>query len=301
MKSMAGVKNIALDKHADSGKQWRRKARLIPLADVLYYAALLIVTGIGLCALVPQWIAPYDPTEMNADILLQPPGASHLFGTDYFGRDVFSVMVYGSRDSLFIGIGSVLLGATVGTIIGSLSGYAGGWIDTILMRLTDVLMTIPGLLLSLAIAAALGPSLFNIVLAVSVSIVPKFARVVRSQIMSVRNRPFITASHSIGAGNLHIFMKHVIPHTVSPLLVMATISIGSSILVGSSLSFLGLGVLKEVPDWGTLLSQGRGYLTVAWWNATFPGLAITLFVLAVNLLGDRWRDILDPKSAVYSR
>ncbi|WP_068775854.1 ABC transporter permease [Paenibacillus sp. FJAT-26967] len=298
MKSMAAVKNLALDKHADGGKQWRRRARLIPLADVLYYAALLIVTGIGLCALVPQWIASYDPTEMNADILLQPPGLFHLFGTDYFGRDVFSVMVYGSRDSLFIGIGSVLLGGTVGAIIGSLAGYAGGWIDTILMRLIDVLMTIPGLLLSLAIAAALGPSLFNIVLAVSVSIVPKFARVVRSQIMSVRYRPFVTASRSIGAGNLHIFMKHVIPHTVSPLLVMAAISIGSSILVGSSLSFLGLGVLKEVPDWGTLLSQGRGYLTVAWWNATFPGLAITLFVLAVNLLGDRWRDILDPKSAV---
>ncbi|MFD7524376.1 ABC transporter permease [Paenibacillus chitinolyticus] len=276
-------------------KQSRRIPGFLRQGDVPYYAALLIVSAIALSAVVPQWLAPYPPGEMNADALLQKPGAAHWFGTDYFGRDMLSLLIYGARDSLLIGVGSVLIGGTAGLLIGSLAGYIGGFADGVLMRIIDVLMAIPSLLLSLAIAAALGPSLLNIVLAVSVSLVPKFARVVRSQVIGIKSRPYIAASRSIGAGGGHIFLKHVLPHVFSPLLVMGTIGIGSSILVGSALSFLGLGVLKEIPDWGTLLSQGRGYLTVAWWNATFPGLAITLLVLAVNLVGDRWRDALDPK------
>jgi peptide/nickel transport system permease protein len=163
------------------------------------------------------------------------------------------------------------------------------------MRLNDVLMTIPGILLALAIAGALGPSLFNIVLAVAVSSVPGYARVMRAQVLSIKSRTFVKASVSIGASPLRVFWKHVLPNSLSPLLVMAAIGIGTSILTGSGLSFLGLGVLREVPDWGTLLSQGRGYLTAAWWICTFPGLAITAFVLSVNMIGDRLRDHFDPK------
>ncbi|MEK5057418.1 D-ala-D-ala transporter subunit [Paenibacillus sp. FSL H7-0326] len=273
----------------------RQKGKFTVSSLFLYGAALLILFTLT-CAVVPGWIAPYSPTEMLTDRILQPPSAAHLFGTDYFGRDIFSVVVHGSRDSLFIGFASVLVGGLIGGSIGALSGYAGGWIDTLIMRLNDILMTIPGILLALAIASALGPSLFNIVLAVAVSSIPGYARVMRAQVMSITNRTFVKAAASIGASPIQIFWKHVLPNSLSPLLVMAAIGIGTSILTGSGLSFLGLGVLREVPDWGTLLSQGRGYLTVAWWICTFPGLAITAFVLSVNMIGDRLRDHLDPKN-----
>ncbi|WP_246079025.1 ABC transporter permease [Paenibacillus piri] len=269
--------------------------KMVSIADSFVYTAGLIVMAIIVCALFPQWIAPYAPTQMMADAILKHPSAAHIFGTDYYGRDVFSLVVYGSRDSLFIGVVSVLIGAAAGGTMGALSGYIGGWVDGLLMRFVDVLMTIPGLLLALAIAAALGPSFFNVVLAVSISAVPGYARVMRSQVIALKGRPFIAASRSIGSKHLHIFTRHILPNSLSPLLVMGTIGVGSSILIGSGLSFLGLGVFREIPDWGTLLSQGRGYLTVAWWMATFPGLAITLFVLSVNLIGDKFRDHLDPK------
>ncbi|GAA4847057.1 ABC transporter permease [Paenibacillus vulneris] len=275
----------------------RKQGRSLTAAELFVCAASLIVLFIIVCAVIPGAVAPYAPTQMFTDHILQPPGTAHWLGTDYFGRDIFSLVVYGARDSLFIGVASVLAGGILGGTIGALSGYVGGVLDQVLMRFIDVLMTIPGILLALAIAAALGPHLFNIVFAVAVSAVPGYARVMRGQIMSIKNRSFVTASRSIGASALRRFWWHVLPNAWSPLLVMATIGLGSSILIGSGLSFLGLGVIKEIPDWGTLLSQGRGYLTVAWWIATFPGLAITLFVLSVNLIGDYIRDQLDPKKS----
>ncbi|MFE5323078.1 ABC transporter permease [Paenibacillus sp. NPDC056579] len=267
------------------------------VSELFVFGAGLVVLFMILCAVIPSVIAPYPPTQMFTDRILQGPSAAHWFGTDYFGRDVFSLVVHGSRDSLFIGVASVLAGVLLGGAIGALSGYIGGFLDAALMRFIDVLMTIPGILLALAIAAALGPHLFNIVFAVAVSAVPGYARVMRGQIMSIKSRPYITASQSIGTSRLRMFWWHVLPNAWSPLLVMATIGLGSAILIGSGLSFLGLGVIKEVPDWGALLSQGRGYLTVAWWIATFPGLAITLFVLSINLLGDKFRDAADPKKS----
>ncbi|MEC0239309.1 ABC transporter permease [Paenibacillus dokdonensis] len=272
-----------------------RKIRRFTVGDIFLYVAGLVIFFIVVCAAIPSWIAPYAPTEMLTDSILQAPNIMHLFGTDYFGRDIFSVVVHGSRDSLFIGFASVLVGGLIGGTIGAVSGYAGGWVDTVIMRINDILMTIPGILLALAIAGALGPSLFNIVLAVAISAIPGYARVMRAQIMSIKNRTFVKASTSIGSSPVRVFWNHVLPNSLSPLLVMATIGIGTSILTGSGLSFLGLGVLREIPDWGTLLSQGRGYLTVAWWICTFPGLAITVFVLSVNIIGDRLRDHLDPK------
>lgn len=273
----------------------RRAVPKLAFSKLLAASAGLVVLFLMLCALVPQWIAPYSPTDMQVDRVLLPPGAAHWLGTDYFGRDVFSVIVHGARESLFIGFASVLVGGISGGLLGAVAGYFGGWVDRVLMRVNEVVMTIPGVLLALAVAAALGPGLWNIVLAVAIASVPNYARIMRGQILSVKNRPFIMASRSIGATELSVFVKHVLPNSLSPLLVMLCVGVGTAILTGSGLSFLGLGVLKEVPDWGALLSQGRGYLTVAWWICTFPGLAITLFVLSVNVIGDELRDALDPK------
>ncbi|MDF2927414.1 MAG: transporter permease [Paenibacillaceae bacterium] len=292
MKKNAAVEAVMPGRPLWKGITIRRSS--IHTADLLFWTAVGLIALIVLCAVAPGWIAPYSPVDMQFDRILQGPSLSHLFGTDYYGKDVFSVVVHGSRDSLLIGISSVVFGGLVGSIIGALSGYIGGVLDAVLMRLIDVLMTIPGILLALAIAAALGPSLMNVIIAVSFSGIPRFARVMRGQVMSIKNRSFVLASRSIGASSARIFVKHVLSNSWSPLLVMATIGVGTSILIGSGLSFLGLGVLREVPDWGTLLSQGRGYLTVAWWISTFPGLAITLFVFSVNLIGDRLRDYLDP-------
>lgn len=273
-----------------SGKRLR-----LASSDILIGLAGIAILFLILCALFPSWIAPYSPTEMNTAAILQAPSAAHLFGTDYFGRDVFSLIVHGTRDSLLIGASSVIVGVLIGATLGSVAGYVGGKPDTVIMRVMDVLLTVPGILLALTIAAALGPGLRNIVLAIAISSVPGYARVMRGQIMAIRGRGYVFASRAIGAKSSFILLKHVLPNSVAPLLVMATLGLGSSILAGAGLSFLGLGVLKEIPDWGALLSQGRGYLTVAWWICTFPGLAITLFVLSINLIGDRWRDAVDPK------
>lgn len=273
----------------------KKKKRIFHPEHVFIYVAGSIIFFLLVCAVFPQWVAPYAPTKMFTDAIMQAPSATHILGTDYFGRDVFSLIVFESRTSLIIGILSVIVAATIGMLIGSVAGYAGGMIDLIFMRIIDILMTIPGMLLSLAFAAALGPSLMNIILAISISAVPGYARLMRGQILTLKRRNFVIASKSIGVSDLVIFFRHILPNAYSPLLVMATNGLGSSILLGAGLSFLGLGIVQEVPDWGTLLSQGRGYLAAAWWIATFPGIAITSFVLSANIIGDSLRDFLDPK------
>lgn len=265
------------------------------VSKALLVFSLLVLAFLALAAIVPQWIAPYSPTDMKADRLLQPPSLSHWLGTDQFGRDVWTLIIYGSRQSLLMGIVSVLLGGLIGTLIGLIAGYCGGIVDAVLMRFNDILMTIPGILLAIAISVALGPSFFNVILAISVATIPGKARVIRSTVISIRSRPFIDAARAVGTSHLEIMIRHILPNCFSPLLVMMTIGVGSSILVGTGLSFLGLGVVQEIPDWGYLLSQGRSYMTVAWWVATFPGLAITLLVIVVNLIGDDIRDRMDPK------
>lgn len=248
------------------------------------------------CAIVPAWIAPYTPTDMMLDKLLQPPSWAHLLGTDQFGRDIWSLIIYGSRQSLMMGVLAAVIGGVIGTLIGLIAGYWGGLTDAILMRFNDVLMTIPGILLAIAISVALGPSFFNVVLAISIATIPSKARVIRSQVMMVRNQLFVEAARSIGTSHLQIMLRHILPNCWSPLLVITTIGVGSAILVGTGLSFLGLGVVQEIPDWGYMLSQGRSYIAKAWWVATFPGVAITLLVVVVNLLGDEIRDRLDPRT-----
>jgi peptide/nickel transport system permease protein len=256
---------------------------------------LLVVAAILACGIAPEWIAPYAPTDMDSYAILQPPSAEHWLGTDHFGRDVLSLVIHGARQSLLMGACAVLVGGLLGGLLGLVSGYAGGAVDGVLMRLLDVWMSVPDILLAIILAAALGPSLTNTIIAVGLVTLPRYARVMRAQVLAVKARPFIEASRAIGSPHRLILLGHVLPHTLSQMLVMATLGIGFSILLGSGLSFIGLGVIDDEPDWGFLLSQGRNYLTVAWWFATFPGLAITALVVSVNLLGDALRNRLDPR------
>jgi peptide/nickel transport system permease protein len=234
---------------------------------------------------------------MQSDAILQAPGGAFPLGTDQFGRDVLSLVIHGARQSLLIGLFAVLISSSVGVSIGLLAGYAGGLIDMCVMRFFDVWMSIPSILLAIALSTALGPGLSTTILAVSVAQIPRYARVLRGQALSIRGRAFVQAARASGASHPAILFGHVLPHCFAPISVMATLGVGGAILTGASLSFLGLGVNDESPDWGYLLTQGRGYLTVAWWTVTFPGLAITALVISVNLLGDALRRHLEPRGA----
>ncbi len=255
---------------------------------------LLAMAAILACTAAPDWIAPYAATDMDSAVL-SPPSAAHWLGSDHFGRDVLSLIVYGTRQSLLMGAFAVVVGGVVGSAFGLAAGYCGRRVDMVLMRLLDTWMSVPDILLAIIIAAALGASFANTIVAVGLVTVPRYARVMRAQVLATRARPFIEASEAIGSGHRLILFGHVLPHTISQMLVMATLGLGSSILIGASLSFIGLGVIDDQPDWGFLLSQGRSYLTVAWWFATFPGLAITTLVISVNLLGNALRNRLDPR------
>lgn len=267
------------------------------LSDVLVPVSVMLLLFVAACAAFPALIAPHLPTDMHTDAILAAPGSAHWFGTDQFGRDVFSLVVYGARQSVLIGIFAVAISCSIGVSLGLTAGYAGGWLDTALMRLIDIWMAIPNILLAIALSTVLGPSLVNTIFAISVTTIPRYARILRGQALSVRSRPFIEASRAAGASHFAILRKHVLPHCSVQIMVLATLGVGSSILIGSGLSFLGLGVNDERPDWGYLLTQGRGYLTVAWWTVTFPGLAITSLVVSINLLGDALRRRFDPRSA----
>jgi peptide/nickel transport system permease protein len=253
-----------------------------------------IVAVMVVCALVPDWVAPFDPIDMDADAILAALNTTHWLGTDHFGRDVLSLLIYGAQQSLLMGACAVGLGGLIGGLIGLVSGYAGRLADMALMRVTDIQMSVPDILLAIIVATALGASFTNTIIAVGLVTVPRYARVMRSQVIAVKNRPFVEASRSIGSSHVSIVLRHILPHTLSPMLVMATLGVANAILIGTALSFIGLGVIADRPDWGFLLSQGRSYLMMAWWFATFPGLAITLLVISVNLLGDALRRRLDP-------
>ncbi|HWI61971.1 MAG TPA: ABC transporter permease [Symbiobacteriaceae bacterium] len=246
-------------------------------------------------ALAPQ-LAPYDPNKQNWKVRLQAPSAAHLFGTDEFGRDLLSRTLYGGRVSLVAGVTPVVIGATAGTLVGLTAGYLGGRWDQLLMRVLDVLLALPSIFLALAVVGTLGPGLFNAMLAVAIVSVPGYARVVRGQVLTLRERDFVTSAVAVGAGHWRVILRHLLPNILSPLLVQATLSVGFAILTTASLSFLGLGTQPPTSDWGEMLASGRQYLPDAWWLEVFPGLFVMLAVLSVNLLGDGLRDYLDPRS-----
>lgn len=241
-------------------------------------------------------IAPYPPTKMDFRAVQQPPSAAHPFGTDDLGRDVLSRVAYGARISLQVGLIAVGIAAFVGTLMGLVAGFAGGWLDGFIMRTVDVMLAFPGILLALAVVAVLGPGLANMMIAVGVSAIPAYARTVRGTTLSVMELDYVTAAQALGAGRVRVAVRYVLPNVSAPIIVLATIGIATAILSAAGLSYLGLGAQPPTAEWGSMLSDARAYLRTAWWMAVFPGLAIMVVVMAFNLLGDGLRDVLDPKS-----
>lgn len=248
-------------------------------------------------ALAAPWIVPYDPTD-TVNMARRPPTGEHWFGTDLLGRDLFSRVLAGSRISLQLGLISVTLGALPGIALGVVAGYYGGMIDTLVSRFIDAMLAFPSILLALVVIAALGPSIQNVMIAVGVSTVPQYARLVRGSVLAVKQLPYVEAAKVIGAPSLRIMGRHVLANAYAPVLVLSTLQIGNAILVGSGLSFLGLGAQPPIPEWGLMSAEGREVLQRAWWISTFPGLAILSVVIACNLLGDGLRSAFDPKMRV---
>jgi peptide/nickel transport system permease protein len=249
-----------------------------------------------LAALFAPYITVYDPLSTNSALSLARPSVEHWLGCDFMGRDVFSRIVYGARISLAVGIGSMSLGITSGVIIGLASGYLGGWVDLIVQRLIDILQSLPLLVMALLMTASLGPSLRNTIIAISIALIPSSARVVRSTTLSLREQPFVESAKAIGMSEMRIAIRHVLPNTLAPLIVLATAQFGTTILIEAALSFLGLGVPEPHPSWGRMLSESAAeYVRTAPWLVIFPGLAISLVVFGTNLFGDALRDLLDPR------
>ncbi|MFZ0853110.1 MAG: ABC transporter permease [Hyphomicrobiaceae bacterium] len=247
-------------------------------------------------AVFAPFITAYDPLSTNATLSLAPPSASHWLGADFMGRDVYSRLVYGARISLLVGCCSTLIGCSIGVLAGLLSGYLGGWVDLIVQRIIEILQALPLFVMALVMAAALGPSLRNTIIAISVALIPAPARVVRANTLSLREQPFVEAARAIGMSEMRIAIRHVLPNTLAPVIVIVTAQIGVVMLIEAALSFLGLGVPEPHPSWGRMLSASAAeYVRTAPWLVIFPGLAISLVVFGMNLLGDAVRDLLDPR------
>jgi peptide/nickel transport system permease protein len=256
---------------------------------------LIILSMLVLAVLAPL-VAPYDPYELRVEHLFEPPSPRFYLGTDDYGRDVYSRIIYGSRISLYVGALAVGIGTTIGAFLGLLSGFVGGRTDTIIQRIMDSLLAFPALILALAIVAALGQSTTNVIIAVGVVLMPTAARVIRSSVLSIKENVFIEAGRAIGCGNLRILLVHILPNCVAPYIILATSTLGTAILSEAALSFLGLGTPPPEPSWGTMLSGGaQQYVWKAPWMAIFPGIAISLAVFGFNLFGDALRDVLDPR------
>ena len=270
----------------------RHLARRYPLGAV--GAGIMVVFVFA--AMFANVLTAYDPLSTNAAQSLCAPGRSHWLGCDNFGRDMLARIIYGARISLAVGIGSTLIGSGLGIMIGLASGYLGGWIDLTVQRIMDIFQALPLLVLALVMAAALGPSLENTIIAIAIPLVPYVARVIRSNTLALRELPFVEAAKAVGMRELRIASRHVLPNTLAPLIVLATAQLGSAILTEASLSFLGLGVPEPYPSWGRMLSQSAAeYVRTAPWLVIFPGIAISLAVFGTNLLGDALRDLLDPR------
>ena len=258
----------------------------------------IIIYGIVLAVLVvlsffAPYFAPYDPIQISMEGR-KSPNVDHIFGTDRLGRDILSRIIYGTKYSLSIGIISVSIGLFFGTTMGVLSAYYGGLVDTIIMRFIDALLAFPGILLALVVIAVLGPGLFNVMLAVGISTVPEYARLARGKVLSVMQLEYIEAVHSIGGSNIRVILKHILPNISAPITILATLQVGNAILVGSGLSFLGMGAQPPTPEWGLMTAEGRNFMSQAWWISTFPGIAILITVISINQFGDGLREAIDP-------
>ena len=261
----------------------------------LAVVALVILVFIILIALLAPIIAPYSYTEQNAQLKNEGPSAAHLLGNDRLGRDILSRLIYGSRQSLQMGVIAVAIAATIGIALGAVAGYFGGWVDNLSMRLLDIYQAVPMFLLCVALAAILGPSLRNAIIALGVGTVPGYARIMRASVLTVREKEYIEAARAINAGNGKIIIKHIIPNAIGPLIVQITMGVGACILAGSALSFIGLGVQPPIPEWGAMIADARNTMRQYPTHALYPGICVMISVLACNLLGDGLRDALDPR------
>ena len=271
---------------------WRRLKKNKGAMIGLIFLTLLIIIAIS-----SDFIFDYDVDVigMNPAIRLQPPSMQHWFGTDNFGRDVFARVLYGSRYSVFIGVGSVTIGLIIGVITGALAGYYGGIVDQIVMRSNDILYAIPNIMIAVVIVSLFGTSTVNLLLALCVTVATSFTRIARASVMTVRGQEYVEAAYAMGLPTWKIIAKHILPNCLSPIIVQTTLAIGTTIIAASSLSFLGIGVPSPTPEWGAMLSEGRNFIRNSGYMCVIPGLAIMFTVLALNLLGDGLRDALDPK------
>jgi len=262
---------------------------------------LWVFVALVLLAVFAPLIAPHDPIEQVRDALLKPPAwtangdTRFLLGTDAVGRDILSRLIYGARFSLFIGVVVVIVALSGGVVIGLVAGFFGGWIDTVIMRIMDVILAFPSLLLALVLVAVLGPGLTNAMIAIALVLQPHFARLTRGAVMGELPREYVMASRVAGAGKMRLMFRTILPNCLGPLIVQATLSFSGAILDAAALGFLGMGAQRPTPEWGTMLAEAREFILSAWWVVTFPGLAILITVLAINLMGDGLRDALDPK------
>lgn len=256
---------------------------------------LLVILFTLVVAIFAPYIAPHQPNEQELLNRLNPPSLKHPLGTDGHGRDILSRVIFGSRISLLIGLISIGIGLGVGVPMGLTAGFFGGAYEEVIMRIIDIMMSFPGILLALVVVAILGPGLFNVMIAIGIWSIPIFTRIVRGSTLSLREEQFIEAARALGVGDFKIMVKHVLPNCLAPILVLSSLRLATAILSAAALSFLGLGAQPPTPDWGAMLSAGRNFLRGAWWFSTFPGLAIMFVVLGFNLLGDGLRDVLDPK------
>lgn len=268
-----------------------RFLRRSPLAAL----GALIVLIYALLALTAPVLAPHPPLLQTLELRLLPPRPGYPFGLDQLGRDILSRVLYGARLSLLIGMVVVGLAGVLGTTVGVVAGFAGGRVDHVLMRVTDIFFAFPSLILAMAIAAALGPSLPNTMVAIAMVTWPVYARLSRAQTITLRRQEFVEAARAVGASDARLMLRHILPNTLSPLVVQASFNMGEAILIASGLSFIGFGAHPPTPEWGVMISEGRDYITTQWWVPTIPGIAILLAVTGFNLLGDGLRDLLDPR------
>jgi len=273
----------------------RLVARAPILANPLNLVALALIATLAACALFAPLLAPYDPLAQDLAVRLKPPSPEHWLGTDSLGRDIASRILYGARISLVIGVVVVGSAGVFGTFVGLVAGYAGGLVDEALMRLTEVFLAFPALILAMAIAGALGPSLTNAIIAIAAVTWAVYARLTRGQILSLRRREFVEAARAMGASRMRIILRHLLPNTLAPLMVQASFDMGSSIIAAAGLSFIGFGAQPPTPEWGVMISEGRNFINTQPWLSLFPGLAILLAVGSFNLLGDGLRDAFDPR------
>lgn len=286
-----GLRSRFRQRSAEFAKQARSSFRRNPLGAL----GLCLILAIVLVAVFAPQLATHDPDQLNRDARLLPPSVEHWFGTDASGRDVYSRVVYGSRISLQVAFVVLLIATTVGSLLGAAAGYFGGLVDEILMRITDVFLAFPALILAMAVNAALGPGIESAMLAVGFTWWPAYARLIRSQVLSVKSNPYVEAAHCIGATRRRMLFRHILPNCTSPIIVQITLDAGYVVLTAAGLSFIGLGAQPPSHEWGFMVSEGADHILTQWWWSTFPGLAICVLVVGFNLVGDFLRDALDPR------